>query len=184
MSVLPATPCSVLLSGGVDSAVLAALMVERGSPVDGTWVDYGQPAAEAEERASRAIAAAYGLSWKSFVVRGHSLRHVGEIPGRNDLLVSAARMFCSAPIIAIGIHAGTPYADCTTQWLQAWTALLDTQYHGVRQLVAPLLGMNKSDIYTLVRKMDVPVDLTYSCENASTSCGQCLSCKDRESLTC
>lgn len=173
--------CAVLLSGGVDSAVVLALLIAETTPI-AVWVDYGQPAAAAEREASKAIAAHYGTAWTETAVAGLRPPAAGEFPGRNDLLVAAARAAMAGRSVAIGVHAGTGYADCSVEWTAAWQALLDAQHRGSVNLLAPLVGLTKAQVYGQAVAVGVPVALTHSCEAGPVACGLCSSCADRTAL--
>jgi 7-cyano-7-deazaguanine synthase len=108
MSLTHLSRCNVLLSGGIDSALVASLLCRDGWSVQAMWVDYGQPAARAERAASRAIASHYGLEWHEAAVRSVPVPPQGEVPGRNDMLVATARASAPGLTVAIGVHAGTP----------------------------------------------------------------------------
>lgn len=174
----PAGAC-VLLSGGVDSALVLAMLSDRDP--SSIWVDYGQPAAEAERQASGAIAAHFGSPWAEVRIGGVSSPAAGEFRGRNDLLVAAAAVVGDRSV-AIGVHAGTGYADCSPAWVASWQALLDTQHGGQAGLIAPLVRLTKAQVYALARENGVPVGLTHSCEAAASPCGSCSSCADRRLL--
>jgi 7-cyano-7-deazaguanine synthase len=169
----------VLLSGGVDSALVASLLLRDGWFVRALWVDYGQPPAPAERIASRALAAHYGLEWQETVVGGLTVPAEGEVPGRNDLLMAAAQACVPKRSVAIGVHAGTSYPDCSREWLRAWQSLLDVQHGGVVALLAPLARLHKPEVLALALERQVPMQLTHSCERGSSPCGRCLSCRDR-----
>lgn len=64
----------VLLSGGLDSTVTAALMVARGAHVLALTADYGQRAAAREMKAAQTIAMALGCEW-----RGVPLPWLGQL---------------------------------------------------------------------------------------------------------
>lgn len=126
--------CTVLLSGGIDSAVLAVSLVDSGWAVDALWIDYGQPAAGRESTSSRQIAEHLALPWSERRVRGPRVPRRGEIPGRNDLLVAMALIGGKAGSVAIGIHSGTDYSDCSPEWVRSWQDLLAVQYGGSSDL--------------------------------------------------
>lgn len=63
----------VLLSGGVDSALVSCLLSETGTTLSALFVDYGQPAALAERAASRAVAEHLALPWRQVEFRGLSV---------------------------------------------------------------------------------------------------------------
>src|ERR1700730_961508 len=176
---------TVLLSGGVDSACLLALCSEREQhDAHALFVDYGQAAAQPERRAATAVAGIFDAE----------LRHAsldigpiveGEIPGRNAMLVHLAlAMAGPAPAtIMLGIHAGTPYVDCSPAFVQAMQRSLDVHRAGTLRLVAPFLAWSKSEVYAYARAMSVPLELAYSCEAGQLPpCGACPSCRDRELL--
>jgi 7-cyano-7-deazaguanine synthase len=172
----------VLLSGGVDSATVLAMLTERGAPTTAVWVRYGQAAAEAEEAASRAVAAHFGVPWTCVTVAGNGAHGSGEILGRNDLLVAVAALGRRDVVIALGIHAGTGYPDCSPSWLSAWERLTDLQRGGSLPIAAPLIDLNKTQVYELAESMAVPLELTHSCEAANSPCMSCRSCLDRKAL--
>jgi 7-cyano-7-deazaguanine synthase len=171
--------CVLLLSGGVDSAVTAHELKAQGWEVEAMFVDYGQPAAHAERVASSQVAAHYDVPWRTVGIEGVVVPREGEIAGRNDLLLSLARATIPGRSVAIGIHSGTEYADCSPAWVTAWQALLDVQSGGIPRVLAPLLGQEKREIIAHAREAGVPLELTHSCERGNRPCGECLSCRDR-----
>jgi 7-cyano-7-deazaguanine synthase len=173
---------TVLLSGGIDSAVVLALLAADGCAANAIWIDYAQPAAAAEREASNAIASSYGAIWNEVILGGLKPPTMGEFPGRNDVLVALAASYTSDRLIGIGIHAGTNYVDCSPVWLEGWQELLAREYQGRVDIFAPLVTLEKAQVYALARQLDVPMALTYSCETGDTPCGSCLSCKDRRLL--
>jgi 7-cyano-7-deazaguanine synthase len=172
----------VLLSGGVDSAVVLGLLTIGGHDVGALWIDYGQPAAAAEREASKAVASSYGADWNELTVVGLVPPAAGEFPGRNDMLVALAAAAAPGRSVAIGVHAGTGYADCSPSWVEEWQGLLTVQYHGVVRLLAPLADRTKAQVYALAGQLRVPTALTHSCEASAVPCGSCSSCLDRQIL--
>lgn len=173
---------TLLLSGGIDSAAVLALLAADGCDANAIWIDYAQPAAAAEREASIAIAANYGAIWNEVTLGGLKPPARGEFPGRNDMLMALAASFSSNPLIGIGIHAGTNYVDCSPLWLEGWQELLAREYQGRVDIFAPLVSLEKAQVYALARELAVPMALTYSCETGTTPCGDCLSCQDRRLL--
>lgn len=172
----------VLLSGGVDSALVATLLLQGGRPTSALFVDYGQPAARAELTASRAVAGHLGVAWRQVAVAGLAVPASGETPGRNDLLLAVAAAAAPGCDLAVGVHAGTGYADCSPAHRDAWQALLDRQHGGTLRVLAPLIDLGKAEVLGLAADSAVPFSLTHSCEAGNDPCGRCLSCLDREVL--
>jgi 7-cyano-7-deazaguanine synthase len=173
----------ILLSGGVDSAALAALAKEQGLRASGLFVGYGQAAYTAERSSSRGIAERYGLEWREVQLTG--LRFgPGEIRGRNAFFVHLALLVLHEPscVVYLGVHAGTGYRDCSPEFIELAQSSLDFHTGGQVRLAAPFLEAQKSDVYALAESLNVPFELTYSCETGSTPCGACASCRDRATL--
>src|SRR4051812_14778359 len=105
----------VLLSGGVDSAATVAFYVAFGRRPAGLFVDYEQPARHEEERAAAAVAAHFGIELSVARWSGPATKGVGLIRGRNLFLLAAALLErpSSVSVLALGLHAGTEYADCS-----------------------------------------------------------------------
>jgi 7-cyano-7-deazaguanine synthase len=173
----------LLLSGGIDSAACLQYFKSMGAVVCPLFIDYGQPAREAERRSAESISEFYRVRLRVISVRGVLIPNSGEILGRNSLLISAALldMKPGVGLISLGIHAGSPYFDCGTQFVDLWDKLLHGYTDGKIQLSVPFLRWAKADIVSFCADHNVPLFLTWSCESSATSpCGKCLSCKDRE----
>lgn len=177
----------VLLSGGIDSMVCAFMLRGFDRNVSTLFVNYGQCAADAERKAAENIADYLGAEHKSIVIMGGSSFGVGEIPARNLLLISvAATTFTQGHWeIAIGIHAGVPYFDCGEEFYLATHELISRSTDGGLALMAPLLTWEKPQILRYALDQGLPLGMTYSCERGTLPpCGECLSCQDREALSC
>lgn len=174
----------ILLSGGIDSACLLAERRAKGAKPEALFVSYGQPAAAAEEAASRALAADLDADWSKVEVGG-IVPDVGEITGRNALLAHLALTWLgrgTAALIYLGIHAGTPYRDCSPPFVAETQRSLDFQSGGAVRIVAPFVNWSKGLIVARALELGVPLDLTHSCERSETPCNQCPSCIDRSEL--
>ena len=182
----PRNTVEVLVSGGIDSAALLAFYTRQHFRVRALFVDFGQPAAKQEARATRAVCKHYGVQLSTVTVKCAAAFSPGEISGRNAFLVFAAMLARGAKpgIIAIGIHEGTPYYDCTEGFLKSIQTVVDGYAAGKIKVAAPFLNWGKQIIWEFCKKVGVPVNSTYSCEKGGVHpCGKCLSCKDREALS-
>ena len=178
----------VLFSGGIDStACLSYYLLNDYSPC-AMWVDYGQVAKVAELNAAKAVTAYLGITLKIVKVQGLEwfLAQSGdEFRGRNLLLGSIG--VCSFPfsngMIAMGIHAGTNYRDCSIEFQAEIDTLVRTVSDGRLVMDFPFGELTKVDIAAFCRKTDVPVNLTYSClRGIVPECGDCIACKDRREV--
>lgn len=189
----PSPHAVVLLSGGLDSAVTTALLLQDVT-VHALTVDYGQRHG-IEVEGARAVAAHYAIDHR--IVRV-DLRAIGGsaltdsitvpkdrdvnapiipatyVPARNTILLGLALAWSEvldADQIAIGINAVdySGYPDCRPEYLSAFGHLArlatrrGVERHAAPQIVAPLSGMSKADIIRRGASLGVPFALTHSC---------------------
>ena len=179
------TKVSVLLSGGLDSAACVAFFREQRFDIEGVFVNYSQAAASWELNAARAVAQHYGIPLRTFSWSGGETKGAGEIVGRNAFLALALAMELDhkTGLIAVGIHSGTRYYDCSGAFLSSLQGIIDGYTDGRLRIAAPFLEWDKRLIWEYCLKHHVPVGLTYSCESGTTPpCGTCNSCRDFEAL--
>jgi len=199
------TSTAVLLSAGLDSAVLAASEA-RSSRVHPIYVSTGL-AWEQEELAmlDRLLATApYAslapLARLTFTVRDlyppthWALR--GQPPafdtpdedvyltGRNIILLSKAAIYCAQHglgRIALGPLAGNPFPDATPEFFASMARAMSLGLaHDIR-IETPFGDTDKSDVIRLGASLGVPLELTLSCMNPRDGlhCGVCSKCRER-----
>ena len=175
----------VLLSGGIDSAACVRYYLDLGFQLTGLFIDYGQRARNNEGASAVQVANYYDIPLDR--VSLSTVKHFGpgEIRGRNAFLIIAALLYYPQfkGILSLGIHSGTPYYDCSQQFISDITTIIDAYAGGEVRIDAPFLAWDKSMIYAYCKEKGVPIHLTYSCESGTDPpCGKCSSCKDREAL--
>jgi 7-cyano-7-deazaguanine synthase len=198
-------PAVVLLSGGLDSMVVAALARERGFEVHALTVDYGQRH-RVELDAARRIAASLGVA--RHVVMPLDLRLFGGsaltadlavpkqgvgsdipvtyVPARNTIFLSLALAFAevsAASDMFIGVNAldYSGYPDCRPAFIDAFAALANlatkAAVEGRRFTVhAPLLDMTKADIAAEVKRLGLDAGLSWSCYDPQPGPSHCGAC--------
>ncbi len=176
---------NILFSGGIDSMCCAHLLQESGFDVSATFVDYGQAALHSERSASQFLADNLGIPHS--IIRCEHARAFGEgeLTGRNLFFVSAVlfMMPVKPGLIGLGIHAGTPYFDCSSEFFRSTSRLISDMTDGAVDLVAPFLDWEKHEIYQYAIDNNLPIEASYSCESQNRQpCGECLSCRDRAIL--
>lgn len=179
------TVVTVLLSGGIDSAAVAAYYLQMNFEVRSLFVDCGQAAAKEERKAAHCLSKYFGIPIHEIAVSQGASISEGEIPGRNAFLIFSVLLTSQGgpQIIALGIHSGVPYYDCSKSFLGCAQVMVDGYAHGRIKLSAPFLKWNKPMIWNYCQKQGLPVDMTYSCETGhAPPCGLCPSCRDREGL--
>jgi 7-cyano-7-deazaguanine synthase len=140
---------TVLMSGGIDSTACIHFLAKRGGNIRGVLLDYGQAAAAAERQAARALAAHMRVPLMVYEVRGGPTFGSGELKGRNAFLIFAA-LFLTRPtngLIAIGVHAGSPYYDCSSPFIDSMAQLIADHTDGQIRLIAPFLEWSKGDVF-------------------------------------
>jgi len=164
----------VLLSGGIDSAVCAAIEADRGRLVGCLFILYGQPAADAERTAARAVARQLGAPFRQMTVPlplGPMGAPDGEegprvVPGRNLALLSLGvchALSVEADTVVIGATAGDrdDYRDCRGPFVRDVSEIARVTYGA--HIEAPLLGLDKPAIVGVARRLGLDLSSTWSC---------------------
>jgi len=183
----------VLASGGVDSAVAAAVARRDCDSFAMIHVNYGQRTEKRELEAFHALAEAMGAD-SEFVADARFLGRIGGsaltedaiavpenalaaegvpvtyVPFRNANLLGAAVSWAEV-IGASRVYIGaveedsSGYPDCREEFIRNYARVIDS---GTRpetriELLAPLIHMAKSEIVALGASLGVPFELTWSC---------------------
>jgi 7-cyano-7-deazaguanine synthase len=180
-----ASKAIVLLSGGIDSTACLAHYRDQGFRVEAVFINYGQLAAKKELRAAKSVCRQFQVPLRIVRLTGATRKGAGLVVGRNAFLLTTAALEFGAEkgIIALGIHSGTRYRDCSPQFVRRMQAVFDACVGGRVQIGVPFLRWKKGDIWTFAKAKNVPLRLTYSCERGlAQPCGSCDSCSDLEAL--
>jgi len=194
----------VLLSGGLDSMVCAALAREQGFAVFALTVDYGQRH-RVELDAARTIAAdlaerhiilpldltAFGGSalTSDIAVPKGGLEDgipVTYVPARNTVFLSLALAWAEAAgarDLFVGVNAldYSGYPDCRPEFIAAFEALANRATKaGVEgdpfTLHAPLQHMTKADIAREAARLGLDAGMSHSCYDPAPDGGACGLC--------
>lgn len=163
------------------------MLVSQGFSVRGIFVDYGQAARSAEALAVSRIAEHMAIATTTLSVGTGAPFGPGELVGRNAFLLMSAIFLGQVHfgVLAIGIHAGTPYFDCSPSFFDRMRILVEEHTAGRLTLAAPFLTWDKGQIHAYAVASGIPIAATYSCESGTIPpCGSCASCRDRRSLGC
>jgi 7-cyano-7-deazaguanine synthase len=198
-------PTAVLLSAGLDSAVLAAAE-SRAHPVHPLYVSTGLAWERAELGALeqllatspfRSVAPVARLSFPVediYPATHWALRGTPPgfdtpdedvyLAGRNVMLLSKAAIYCARhgiPRIALGPLAGNPFPDATPEFFDTMARAVSLGLNHPIAVATPFLSMEKSAVIKLGVELGVPLELTLSCMNPQQSrhCGQCSKCRER-----
>jgi len=195
----------VLLSGGMDSCVCAALAA-REYNVAALHVSYGQRTERREQRSFLAICDRLSIRDR-LVVRNEALRAIGGsaltdeniavpiapaagqeipvtyVPFRNahflSVAVSWAEVLGASKIYIGAVEPDSSgYPDCRPAYYEAFNRVIAAgTKEGNIQIVTPLIAMRKAEIIRLGLELNAPFDLTWSCySHEDQACGLCDSC--------
>jgi|SRR5208283_921553 len=201
----PAQRAIVLLSGGMDSSVCAALAV-RDYQAAALHVSYGQRTEERERQSFLAICRRLNIR-EQLLLRNEAFRAIGGsaltdesidvpvagaighdipvtyVPFRNAHFLAAAVSWAEvlgAAKIFIGAveQDSSGYPDCRPAYYEAFNRVIQLgTREGSIEIVTPLIGMRKAEIVRLGLELGAPFDLTWSCySHQDQACGVCDSC--------
>ena len=182
----------ILLSGGLDSAVMVALAKEHGLSPMALHLTWGQPAWDLEVAAARRVCAAFRVPLLTAAIDvppGPMQAGVGApgprvVPARNLLFVSLGAAWavphgCGEVWLGATGEDQADYPDCRPAFVAAADDLLRlTAGVGV---VAPLIGMDGPALRAAANRLGVTPGMTWSCYQPSgrLPCGQCAACLRR-----
>lgn len=178
---------TVLMSGGIDSASCAYLLKHQGFAVHGIFIDYGQAACQQERLAVDRLQLILDIDVLHLKASSPDIFGPGELVGRNAFLISSAMFLGGVKrgVLAIGVHAGTPYYDCSAGFIERMKQIAEEHTDGRLTVSAPFLSWDKAQIYRYFGETGLPIEATYSCESGTLPpCGACASCHDRRKLGC
>jgi 7-cyano-7-deazaguanine synthase len=200
------SPAVVLLSGGMDSCVCAALAVRDHDPA-ALHISYGQRTEKREREAFLAICDRLAIR-KRLLIRNDALHAIGGsaltdpelqvptaaeviggeipltyVPFRNAHFLAVAVSWAevlAADKVYIGAVAqdSSGYPDCRPEYYRAFNQVVRTgTREGRIEITTPLISMRKSQIVRLGLELGAPFDLTWSCySREDRACGVCDSC--------
>ena len=200
------TPAVVLVSGGLDSFVSAALAREAGHPVLALSIDYNQRH-QVELAAARRVAASLGairhvvLPIDLSAFGGSALTDrdidvpkdgVGDtipvtyVPARNTIFLSLALGWAEAAgarDLYVGVNAldYSGYPDCRPEFVAGFEALAELATKaGVEgqpfRVRAPLQHMTKADIVREGARLGLDMGLSWSCYDPAPGALHCGTC--------
>jgi 7-cyano-7-deazaguanine synthase len=190
----------VMLSGGLDSATCLYWARERFDVSAITFNYFGR--LENEKRATASLAEAAGVKVINvdipFVreagdagdaLAGSDLKRAAYVPARNMMFYSIAAHhaeYLGARWIVGGhnMHDASFFKDASRQYIEKLNALFREACLSCEgnpyQIVLPLAEMDRAGVIRLAQKLNVPIELTWSCHaEGDRHCGTCYSCRQR-----
>lgn len=185
----------LLLSGGLDSTSLAALV----RPKHALVLNYGQRPADAEAKAAQAVANEFGIElhranlgiadFGSGILAsgGDSLADAPSPewwPFRNQFLATAAsvcamRLGLDRVILGSVRSDGARHYDGTADFYEKLDALVSAQEGGIR-IDAPAVNLSTEELVLQAALSERTLSLTTSCHRSNLPCGTCPGCWKRQ----
>ena len=200
----------LLLSGGLDSAILLADLLKQGRRVKPFYVDSQLTWQAAELDATRRylrsvaqsnlesltvldlpLADVYGDHWSITGEATPDAETPDEavfLPGRNPLLIIKVTLWCALNGIgelAVGHLQSNPFADAGDRFFKDFESALnlavsDQETCGSVRISRPFASLDKRQV--MERGRNLPLDETFSCLRPvdRTHCGRCNKCGERQ----
>jgi 7-cyano-7-deazaguanine synthase len=200
----PDSPLAVLVSGGLDSAVLLAeaaraypvvypVYVRTGLLWEGVERDYlarfleavRTPALRPLVCLDQPVRDVYGDHWSLTGVGVPAAGTPDEdvfLPGRNVLLLAKSLLWChlhGVPEIALAPLAVNPFPDATPEFFAQMAGVVNRSVGGTVRVVRPFCELHKTDV--IRRGAAYPLAHTFSCIRPADGlhCGRCSKCHER-----
>jgi 7-cyano-7-deazaguanine synthase len=201
----PIPPVAVLISGGLDSAVLCVDLLREHPRVFPLYIRCGLKWEDAELAAARAFLAAvrepgleelvvldepirdvYGRHWSTQgedVPGSETPDEAVYLPGRNVLLTVKAAVWCRlrhVGALALGCLGSNPFPDSTPEFFDDLQSMLGRALRGAPRLIRPFDRLHKHEV--VQRGRHLPLHLTFSCihPRGRSHCGACNKCAERQ----
>lgn len=203
---VPPQPVAVLVSGGLDSAILVADLARQAPAVVPLYIRCGLAWEETELNYLRqyldrlrlrwaAIASLvildqptrdlYGCHWSvtaQAVPDAASPDEAVYLPGRNLLLLTKALLWCHLhgyPGVALGVLASNPFPDASSAFFADLAKVVSTAVGASLQVYTPYGELHKNQV--MRRGQGLPLEWSFSCiaPTSGRHCGSCNKCAER-----
>jgi len=197
---------AVLISGGLDSAILVGEAVRQGQTVFPLYVRCGlcyetaemeylmrflhalaRPNLQPLHILEMPVADLYGDHWS---ITGKNVPMIGTpdeacfLPGRNVLLLAKAVLWChlhGVGVVALGSLQTNPFPDATPEFFTGFQELVNRAVGSSVQIILPFSGLTKTEV--MQRGKGLPLEHTFSCimpnDDDGFHCGICNKCGER-----
>jgi 7-cyano-7-deazaguanine synthase len=201
----PSGPLAVLVSGGLDSAILLAEAVRAYPAVFPLYVRTGlfwetverqhldrflaairAPVLRPLTVLDQPVADVYGAHWS---VSGTGVPAAGTpdeevyLPGRNVFLLTKPIVWChlnGVTEIATAPLGCNPFPDATPEFYDGFAEIVSRAVGGSVRVLRPYAALHKTDV--LRRGRGLPLEHTFSCIRPANGlhCGACSKCWERQ----
>ncbi len=199
----PTLPLAVLVSGGLDSAILVGMAARTHPAVHPLYIRTGLAWEDAERQYLDCFLASipspqlqplrvldlpvrdlYGDHWSTRGTAPNALAADEEfyLPGRNVLLLAKSLVWCrlhDVPTIALAVLAANPFPDASASFFRDYASVVGGAVGGQIAIATPFANLSKADV--IRRGADLPLQHTLSCMSPVNGrhCGVCGKCAER-----
>ncbi len=199
--------CAVLCSGGLDSAILLAVIAqqwERVFPVyircgllwESVELEYVQqfiqaiqpryPSIQPLVLLEETVTDLYGKHWSvtgEEVPDAQTPDEAVYLPGRNVLLLAKTLLWChlhQVHSIALGVLGSNPFPDASAAFFEQLANVVGSAVNDQMQIDLPFGQLHKVEVMHQGR--DLPLEWTFSCIRpvGKQHCGRCNKCHERQ----
>jgi 7-cyano-7-deazaguanine synthase len=200
----PSGALAVLVSGGLDSAILLGELVRESAAVHPLYVRHGlyweadelkhlrrfleaihTPTLRPLQVLEMPVRDVYGDDWS---ITGRDVPDADSpdaavfLPGRNVLLLAKAMLWChlhKLPAVALAPLHSNPFPDARPAFFDAYQDVVNHAIAGTVRVLRPYAGLNKAEV--MRRGVGLPLELTFSCIRPvhGKHCGTCNKCAER-----
>jgi len=191
-------PVVTLVSGGLDSLVMAKIINRQGEKQVPLFIDYGQLAAKNEWEACKKTmehsnlpkplkidVSGYGKFFPTGITNPEEdIKKSAFLPGRNLLfLLIGSSLAYSKGVdkVAIGLLAEkySIFPDQNQDFVVNSNFAINSALNADITIATPLIQFNKADVVKLAEDYKLPIKSTYSCHSGKDRyCGQCVACEE------
>ena len=170
------------------------LLEKEGHEIFPLFIDYGQLSVEKEFTSYNKVCASLCLKAEKLDISGFGKKITSGItdasidpteaflPNRNLLFLILASSYAYQNDIfnvSIGLIKPPIFPDQTVDFLKLAEKCIEEALSVDMNVIAPLIELDKADIYNLAIDEKMPIDQTYFCHTGSEKpCGECLACKE------
>jgi 7-cyano-7-deazaguanine synthase len=200
----PGDALAILISGGLDSAILLGEALNNRVIVHPLYIRHGlyweetelrhlrnylealqTPALQPLQLLEMPVADLYGEHWSITgrnVPDGDSPDAAVFLPGRNVLLLAKAMLWChlhGVAGVALATLHSNPFPDATPAFFENFEKTVNFAVGGGVQVLRPYSGLHKTEV--MRRGVELPLELTFSCIRPfdGLHCGCCNKCAER-----
>jgi 7-cyano-7-deazaguanine synthase len=197
-------PLAILVSGGLDSAILVGETLRAGRMVYPLYVRSGliweaveldylrsyldalkgvnlQPLHGLDLPVNDLYPPHWSLTGRD-VPDAESADDAVFLPGRNVLLLAKAILWChlrNVPAVALAPLASNPFPDATPDFFRDYESIVNRAIGGSVRVLRPYAGLTKREV--MRSGQGLPLELTFSCIQPAGKlhCGRCNKCAER-----